>query len=257
MRVRLDIVCTLVRSLRQSSIVEVGTVDVIPTPATSEPRRESKVWWRSIYITSPVVMLIAVAPYTRLTLHFDRAFRELGIHDNLWQIRQVAGFSIQVALLVVIVLFWEQRPLASVGVHPPNEIDLGWGIAAFAIIEVGYIFWSAATLPLLSVEATRTQLAAWASQSEPWKIILAICGSVFEETYFRGYVIERVEEITGSMNIGVFLGTAVDLYIHSVYWDTSVVISIAFVEVSLALLYLWRRSTVSCVIAHFLMDALT
>jgi membrane protease YdiL (CAAX protease family) len=155
----------------------------------------------------------------------------------------------------MIVLFWEQRPLASIGVHPPNELDLAWGIGAFAVIEVGYIFWSAA-LPLASVEPARTQLAAWASQSEPWKIILAICASFFEETYFRGYVIERVEEITGSINIGVSLGTAVDLYIHSVYWDTSVVISIAFVEVSLALLYLWRRRVASCVIAHFLMDAL-
>ena len=232
-------------------------MDGAPTQAAPEPRRELKVWWRSIYITGPVVMLIAVAPYTRLTFHLDRALRELGIHDNLWQIREVGCFSIQVALLVMIVLFWELRPLASIGVHPPKEIDLAWGIAAFAIIAVGYIFWSAATLPSVAAESARTQLATWASQSEPWKIILSICASFFEETYFRGYVIERVEEITGSMNIGVFLGTAVDLYIHSVYWDTSVVISIAFLQVSLALLYLWRRSVTSCVIAHFLLDALS
>jgi membrane protease YdiL (CAAX protease family) len=229
-------------------------MDWVPTAAAPEPRRESTVWWRSIYLTGPVVMLIAVAPYTRLTLHLDRALRELGIHDNLWQIREVACFSIQVALLAMIVLFWEQRPLASIGVHPPKEIDLGWGIAAFVIIEVGYIFWSA-TLPPVA-ESAQTQLARLASQSVSWKILLFICGAFFEETYFRGYVIERVEENTGSMNIGVFLGTAVDLYLHSVYWDTSAVISIAFAQVSLGLLYLWRRSVITCVIAHFLLDAI-
>ena len=232
-------------------------MDRVPTAAAPEPRRESKVWWRSIYITGPVVMLIAVAPYTRLTLHLDQALREIGLHDNLWQISMVAGFSIQVALLVVIVLSWEQRPLASIGLHEPELIDLGWGIVAFAIIEVGDNFWSAATLPPEAAESARTQLATLSSQSESWKIILFICGAFFEESYFRGYVIERVEELTGSLNFGVFLGTAVDLYIHSVYWDTSLVISMAFGLVSLGLLYLWRRSVITCVIAHFLLNALS
>jgi len=231
-------------------------MDGVPTPAAPEPHRESKVWWRSIYLTSPVVMLIAVAPYTRLSLRLYQALRELGVHDSLWQISGVGTFFIQVGLLVVIVLFWEQRPFASFGVHPPKLIDLRWGIAAFIIIEVGDIFWSASTLPHVGVESARTQLATWAAQSEPWKILLAISASFFEESYFRGYMIERVEEITGSMALGAILSTAVDLYLHSVYWDTSFVISIAFSEFSLALLYLWRRSVTSCVIAHFLMDAL-
>jgi len=231
-------------------------MDGVPTPALAEPRRESKVWWRSIYFTSPVVLLIAFAPYTSLIFYLYQVLRRLGLHDNLWQISSVGVFFVQVSFLVLIVLFWEWKPLTSIGAHPPKLIDLKWGVLAFVIIQAGDVFWFSATLPLGGSTQAQTQLATWSSQSESWKIILAISASFFEEFYFRGYVIERVEEITGSMALGAILGTALDLYLHSVYWDTSFVISIAFSEFSLALLYLWSRSAASCIIAHFLLDAL-
>jgi membrane protease YdiL (CAAX protease family) len=162
---------------------------------------------------------------------------------------------VQVALLIVIVLFWERRPLASFGVRPPRLIDLRWGLVAFVIIRAGDVFfWSPAALPPIVAERAQAQLASWPSQSEPLKIVLAALASLFEESYFRGYMIERMEETTGSMAIGVILGTAIDSYLHLAYWDTSLIPYFAFSEISLALVYLWRRSVVPCVIAHFLMD---
>ena len=226
-------------------------------PAAPEPHRELEVWWRSIYFTVTVVMLIAAAPYTRLIFPLYRALRALGVNEHLWQISEVGVHSVQVAFLVLIVLFWEERPLASFGMLPPKLSDLKWGVLAFIIIAVaGGVLWSPGALPPESVKSAQAQLATWASLSEPWKIIVAISASFFEEFYFRGYVIERVEEITGSMALGAILGTAVDLYLHSTYWDTSFLISIAFDEFSLALLYLWRRSVASCIITHVLIDAL-
>lgn len=231
-------------------------MDGVPTPAAPKPHRESEVWWRSIYFTAPVLMLIAVAPYTRLIFRLYQALRAFGVNEHLWRISEVGVHFVQVALLVLIVLFWEKRPLASCGMLPPKLSDLKWGVLAFVIIEAGSVLWSPSTLPPDSVKSAQAQLGTWASLSEPWKIILAISASFFEECYFRGYVIERVEEITGSMALGAILSTAVDLYLHSVYWDTSFLISIAFDQFSLALLYLWRQSVASCIIAHVLIDAL-
>jgi membrane protease YdiL (CAAX protease family) len=230
-------------------------MDSVHTPAAPEPHRESEVWRRSIYLTVPVVMLIAVAPYTRLIFPLYQALRALGVNEHLWQISEAGVHSVQVALLVLIVLFWEERPLASCGMLPPELSDLKWGVLAFMIIVVaGRVLWSPGTLPPESVKSAQAQLDTWASLSGPWKIILAISASFFEELYFRGYVIERVEEITGSMALGAIVGTALDLYIHSVYWETSFLISIALDQFSLALLYLWRRSVASCTIAHVLID---
>ena len=226
-------------------------------PAVPQPHRESKVWWRSIYLTGPVVMFVAVAPYSRLILYPYRALRALGVRDDLWQITSFGLFVVQVAFLVAIVLFWEQRPLASFGVRPPKLSDLGWGFLAFVIIAGGDVFWSYATLPPGgATQAQHAQVATWVSQPESWKITLFISASFFEEFFFRGYVIERVEEITGSMALGAILGITGDLYLHSAYWDTSFVIFLAFGQLSLALLYLWRRSVAPCIIAHFLIDAL-
>lgn len=232
-----------------------GGADPAAALSLRENSRAPEVWWRSSYLTLPVVMMIAIAPYSRLTYLLYFALRRVGINDNLWQIGAFGIELLQVAALIAIVICWERRPLSSIGLRRPALGDLGWGILAYPIIGVG----SALSFSLLSPGASRSvhsQLAAWETPSTGWRIALAISVPLFEELYFRGYVIERVKEISGSVVVGVLLGTAVDLYIHSTYWDASYVVAIAFAQVALALLYVWRGSVAPCVVAHFLMDAL-
>ncbi|HLI79973.1 MAG TPA: CPBP family glutamic-type intramembrane protease [Candidatus Binataceae bacterium] len=201
-------------------------------------------------------MLIAVAPYTRLAYLFYRVLSALGMHRDLWQITWLGDEIFQVAFLVAIIQLMERRPLASIGLCHPGLMDLIWGIGAFAIISLGSELWSFA-IPLS--EDAHSQVAQWtsqwASQSGAWRITLVVSASIFEEFYFRGYLIERVQEITGSVLVGVVVGTALNLYIHSTYWSAYYVASIAFDQLALALLYLWRRSVATCIVTHFLLDA--
>jgi uncharacterized protein len=231
-------------------------MDEMAAPLTPESRSEPGFWWRSIYLTTPLVIFIAIAPYTCLRFHFRPALSMFGVHNNLLQINALASQTFQVALLVMIILVLERRPLASLGVRQPKLSDLVWGILGFAIIHIGSTVWSFAVLPYGGAHSQLAEWASqWAAQSPVWRFTLVVCASFFEEFYFRGYLIERVEEITGSMAAGSFVGTAVDLYIHSTYWNARYVASIAFDQFSLALLYLWHRSVATCIIAHFLLDA--
>jgi membrane protease YdiL (CAAX protease family) len=178
------------------------------------------------------------------------------MHRDLWQITWLFDEIVQISLLVAIVLVIERRPLASAGVRAPGLMDLVWGIAAFAIISLGSELWSFA-IPLS--QGAHSQVAEWtsqwASQSQAWRITLVVSASIFEEFYFRGYLIERGEEITGSVLVSIAVATALNLYIHSTYWNASYVAPIAFNQFALALLYLWRRSVATCIVTHFLLDA--
>ncbi len=235
--------------------MRMARIDPAPALSLRESSPEPEGWWRSAYLALAVVMLIAIAPYTRLTYLLYDGLRRLGVRDNLWQIGAFGIELVQVGVLIAIVVLWERRTLGSVGIRKPGLADLGWGVLAFTVIAVG----SALSFSLLAPGASRSvhsQLAAWETPSTGWRIALAISVAFFEELYFRGYVIERVKEISGSMVVGVLIGTVADLYIHSTYWDASYVAAIAFSQISLALLYVWRRSVAPCVIAHFLMDAL-
>ena len=58
------------------------------------------------------------------------------------------------------------------------------------------------------------------------------------------------------MLVGIAVATSpLNLYVHSTYWDASYVAKIAFDQLALALLYLWRRSVATCIVTHFLLDA--
>jgi membrane protease YdiL (CAAX protease family) len=138
----------------------------------------------------------------------------------------------------------------------PKLIDVTDGAWAFLAIAAGSAVWNSA---VLSSNSMSSQLAQWASKwalvSHAWRLPLILTAVVFEEFYFRGYLIERVEEISGSTALGVGVGTILNLYMHSTYWSAPYLVSIAFDQLSLALLYLWRRSIITCVIAHLFLDA--
>ena len=233
----------------------MARIDPAPADSLIEKRSEKAAWWRSSYLTLPVVMLIAIAPYTRLTYLLYDALRSFGVNDNLWQTSAFGEQLSQVAVLIAIVKWWERRTLASMGVRRPTAPDLRWGIVAFVVIELG----DRVSFQIIDPEAYKSaqyQLLSASTESESWRIALAVSASLFEEMFFRGYVIERAKQTSGSVVVGLLAGTAVDLYIHSTYWDASYVAAIAFAQIALALLYVWRRSVTPCVVAHFLMDAL-
>ncbi len=186
-------------------------------------------------------MLVAVAPYTRFSWFLYRAVQATGTRPNPWQMA-VLCMAVQLVLLLGIVTLWEERPLASLGAVALRRSELLWGIIGFVIIRTGDFVWGSAMIPPSFEHSAQHELAVAVTQSSVWRVIFAISASLFEECFFRGYTIERVAEITGSLWFGAILGTVVDLYIHAVSWGASMVVYYAFSEFCLATLYIWRRN---------------
>jgi membrane protease YdiL (CAAX protease family) len=76
-----------------------------------------------------------------------------------------------------------------------------------------------------------------------------------EETIFRGYLLLRFQALLRNTPVAVLLSSAIFAIGHG-YEGSAGVVTVGFMGVVFALLYLWRRSLVAPIVMHFLQDFL-
>jgi membrane protease YdiL (CAAX protease family) len=86
-------------------------------------------------------------------------------------------------------------------------------------------------------------------------VILVLIVAFAEETIFRGYLILRVGSLTSSSAAAVLISTAVFSLGHG-YEGSAGIVTVAFLGLVFALVFLWRRSLVAAMTMHFLQDFL-
>jgi membrane protease YdiL (CAAX protease family) len=152
----------------------------------------------------------------------------------------------------------ERRPLASIGFRPPGAANLALGVlagvAVLAMLGAMYFL----VLPALhlsdSVAATANGGALMATPFW-WRLVSTVRAAVAEEVLFRGYAMERIEELTGSRTVATVLSLAVFTLDHVSSWGWSHELVVAVGGLAFSLLYLWRRNLWVNIIAHFIVDA--
>jgi len=90
-----------------------------------------------------------------------------------------------------------------------------------------------------------------------WEYVLATMlvaiVAVAEESVFRGYLILRLSSITGSTGLAVVLSSVIFSLGHG-YEGTAGVLTVGFMGLVFALVYVWRKSLVAPMLMHFLQD---
>jgi membrane protease YdiL (CAAX protease family) len=76
--------------------------------------------------------------------------------------------------------------------------------------------------------------------------------AVAEEVLFRGYPIERLEQLTGSRLLAAAISWTAFTVAHHRLWGWNYLIEAGFLGVILTFLYLWRRNLPSNMIAHWI-----
>ncbi len=79
--------------------------------------------------------------------------------------------------------------------------------------------------------------------------------AVVEETIFRGYLIRRFRTVTGNVAIAVILSSVIFSVGHG-YEGSAGVVTVGFMGLVFALVYVWRGSLIAPVVMHFLQDFL-
>ena len=84
-------------------------------------------------------------------------------------------------------------------------------------------------------------------------VVLVVVVAVAEESIFRGYLLRRFGNVTASPAVAVLLSAGVFAIGHG-YEGSAGVVTVAFLGVVFALVYMWRGSLIAPVVMHLLQD---
>jgi membrane protease YdiL (CAAX protease family) len=158
-----------------------------------------------------------------------------------------------VALVLLYVRLVERRPLSSIGFRPAGISGLLLGVLAGVTTLAGLAAVYFVLFPALHVNENQ-QMNQLIATPFWWRFISVVRAAVGEEVLFRGYAIERTQELTGSLKIASILSCAVFALEHVGPWGWGHLLIAGFGGAMLTLLYLWRRNLWVNIIAHFIVD---
>lgn len=164
--------------------------------------------------------------------------------------RDIAFKWVRSIALVFLVVLWERKPIASIGLKRASWRDglvvIGGYVAVFA---VSYLL----DLVLPKRVSSEVQLATMLFPY-PLRVAMVLTAAVTEEIESRGYLIERLEAITGSTSFAGAIAFVVFLLQHAASWGIARAVRTALWTTALVAVYLWRRNLPACISIHLLAD---
>jgi uncharacterized protein len=161
----------------------------------------------------------------------------------------------------VIILLWltcvERLPLSSIGFRRPNWKGIVFGIITAIVITAIMVLQFTVIIPLFHLSTTAIVNRQQAIMHTPYwyRVQLVLRAAFTEEILFRGYLIEKVRQLSKSTTLAVIVSVAAFTYAHLRGWGPVQLISVCGAAIVLALLYVWRKDLPSNMLAHFISDA--
>ena len=157
-------------------------------------------------------------------------------------------------LLLVIVKWGEKRTFSSIGFKSitGKEILLAIGIGVVLSLTVP-IFTLLVNQIIPSDGGDITEVVS----NTPWWMMLAsvFTAGITEEIIFRGYLIERIIEITKKNWAAVLVSLIAFVLPHTLSWNLTHVIAVVLpLGLILSGLYLWKKNLLFNIIIHIVID---
>jgi membrane protease YdiL (CAAX protease family) len=186
---------------------------------------------------------------------FDLADR-LGTSTAASLLVNSATMWLLIGVLLALVRYWEGRTLASVGLERPTRRQALGGLSAgVAALVVGLLVTgvAVAVFDLRQPEA----LSTIGSLSLPVRLAVVATAVVTEEILWRGYPIERLTELTGSVWVGAVTSFVVFLAVHYPAWGVVGALPQAVFALALVGVYVGTRNVVACILTHAVINVVT
>jgi membrane protease YdiL (CAAX protease family) len=161
-----------------------------------------------------------------------------------------------VACVLALVVYWERRRPSSIGLRAPSRREAALGLGAgLGAVALGLLAVGVAVVAL-NVERPET-LSAIGRLSTPVRIAVVATAAVTEEILWRGYPIERLTELTGSVWTGAAVSGFTFLAVHYPAWGLVGAIPQTVFTLALVGVYVRSRNAVACMLTHGVINGLT
>ena len=191
--------------------------------------------------------LLVLAPFGKLPLGGNQSLAAIVNEAVIWTLT----FAV-----LAIVLFWERRPLTSIGLGRPSWPAIRFGFfVVFGLIVLAGLAAGAVMMAGLEIPSGPAEMVL--ALPLPLKIFIGLSAGFTEEVLFRGYAIERMTELTRSRWLGAILPIVIFGAVHAPFWGAGHAIVAGMSGLWLTLVYLWRRNLWTNITAHMLLDGLT
>lgn len=159
-----------------------------------------------------------------------------------------------VAAILLYIRVIERRAFSSIGLRSlkirDGFIAIGAGITILACLAlVYYVVFPALHWSEHSQMASLTALPYWLN------VLIVVRAAVSEEILFRGYAMERLQEMSGSRAVAAIVSCTIFTLDHVGFWGWHHILIAGLAGAILTLLYLWRHNLWVNIIAHFIVDA--
>jgi uncharacterized protein len=174
--------------------------------------------------------------------------RALLIRETIWW-----GYA---AAILLWLHFAEKLPLSSIGLRRPTWKALLFGVLGGLALMLVFAIHFGVIVPLfhLNTNTAGAERAVILARPFRYRFLMVLRAAVVEEILFRGYIIEKVRQLTGSTALAVLVSVADFTYAHLSGWGFMHLIPVFGSAVIFALLYVWKRNLPANMVAHFIVD---
>jgi uncharacterized protein len=165
-----------------------------------------------------------------------------------------AGLIATVAAVLAVVFFWERNPVSSIGLKSLSVQSFAWGIGLAVFLM--YIFSPLAYWALRRFSVSGFDRGLSRLQGLPvWYLVFAVViGGVAEEILYRGYAVERITALTGSLWLAAVIPVVVFALAHVPLWGWGPAVATLLSGGVLMAFYLWQRDLAANIVGHVVTD---
>ncbi len=156
-------------------------------------------------------------------------------------------------------LFWiprfEKKTLTDTGFDKFRRRYLIWGIIFFllAFVVSSFVSYLEGIAGLSSLQSLQPMLGRFPL---PTLLSLFLTGTFLEETFYRGYLIERVALLTNRRWVGAVFSWVMFTLVHLKFFEVGPTIGVSVISGALVLLYMREKSVGPCMGLHGVNDGL-
>ena len=179
-------------------------------------------------------------------------------HANEIHVRN--AIIIEWLILFLLLIFWiprvEKKTLESIGFGKFKWRHLWMGLLVFFLATVALII-SGIVLEANGLEPIRSLQPVLKTYSFFTLFGLFLTGTILEEIFYRGYLIERLGDLWGRRWLAGLVSWIAFTFVHLKFFGLGPTIDVSILSAALVLLYLKERSIWPCIVAHGINNALS